>query len=78
MCEEHQILLSDFHDQPFKVEKFKTQKKNIIERFIQFFADKERKKEIAIAAISSEIEKEKSTMQSLTAIYLNHRRRNKA
>lgn len=42
------LLCSDPHEQPFKGEKFKTQKRNIIERIIQHFADKaeEKKKQI--------------------------------
>lgn len=59
MCEESQILITDLHEQPFKEEKFKTQRKNIIERFIQFFANKNRKKEKAIALIKAEIEERK-------------------
>lgn len=37
------ILLSDLHKQPFKAEKFLTQKRNFIENIIQFFAGKEDK-----------------------------------
>jgi predicted phosphodiesterase len=40
------ILLSDIHEQPFREEKFKTQKKDWIESFIQFFADKKREEPI--------------------------------
>ena len=39
------ILLSDLHIAPFKEEKFKTQRKNFIERSIQFFANILQKKE---------------------------------
>jgi hypothetical protein len=49
------LLFSDLHISPFGKEKFKTQKKNLFERIIQFFAVFLRKKEVRLFEKMEEI-----------------------